>query len=214
MISYMHQEAGAFSIPAALEGIAEKLVRRHPHVFGGQGESLSSAEALSNWARIKVEQEGRRPRDSILDEVSRSLPPLDRAWKLQKKAARAGFDWPSAAGVLDKVREELEETAALIPPGRGEAAGPPSAGGEAANRDAAGRNQDALEDELGDLLFSSVNLCRFLGVEPSLALRRANAKFTRRFGHVEQSMKERGEAMTAENLSLMDRYWNEAKAAE
>ncbi|MDR2471289.1 MAG: nucleoside triphosphate pyrophosphohydrolase [Treponema sp.] len=212
MIAYMHQEAGAFSISEVLDGIAQKLIRRHPHVFGeGEAGPLSSAEVLSNWERIKVEREGRRPKNSILDGVSRSLPPLDRAWKLQKKAARAGFDWPDAAGALAKVREELEEAAALIPrdprsrpPQSPVGSAPPSGGAEG----------KALEGELGDLLFSVVNLCRFAGVEPSLALRRTNDKFTRRFGFVEQAMKERGEAMTAENLSIMDRYWNEAKAIE
>jgi tetrapyrrole methylase family protein/MazG family protein len=117
MISYMYEEAGAFAIADVLNGISEKLLRRHPHVFGkaenasvsegppGSGNVntspglLSSEDVLKNWARIKVEQEGRKPKDSVLDEVSRALPPLDRAFKLQKKAAKKGFDWPDVAGV-------------------------------------------------------------------------------------------------------------------
>jgi tetrapyrrole methylase family protein/MazG family protein len=195
MISYMHEEAGAFSVADVLNNVSEKLLRRHPHVFGAAAEplssALSSAEVLQNWARIKVEQEGRRPKDSVLDEVSRALPPLDRAFKLQKKAAKKGFDWPDLAGVTGKLREELaetEEAAATGPDGR-----------------------EALEGELGDLLFSTVNLCRYLNVEPSVALQRTNEKFTRRFKHVEKRMKENDKEMTAENLAVMDAYWEEAK---
>jgi tetrapyrrole methylase family protein/MazG family protein len=121
--------------------------------------------------------------------VSRGLPPLDRAWKLQKKAAKAGFDWPDLQGVLGKIEEELEETREAIRDGRGE----------------------RIEAELGDLLFSVVNLCRFLKVEPSLALQRTNGKFTERFKYVEKGMKETGREMKGENLSQMDALWEEAK---
>ncbi|MDR2184948.1 MAG: nucleoside triphosphate pyrophosphohydrolase [Treponema sp.] len=198
MIAYMHQEEGAFSIADALNRVSEKLIRRHPHVFG-EVKVKDSAEVLDNWAKIKVEKEGRRPRDSILDGVSRGLPPLDRAWKLQKKAAKAGFDWPDLGGVIAKVEEELAET--------GEAARAMQAQGAADTADAAA----AVEDELGDLLFSAVNLCRFLGVEPSVALQKTNVKFTSRFRHVEKRMKETGQEMKRENLAVMDRFWEEAK---
>jgi tetrapyrrole methylase family protein/MazG family protein len=192
MLSYMHEQKELFSVTGVLEGISEKLIRRHPHVFGTSGESgLTSAEVLQNWAKIKVEQEGRKPRDSILDEVRRGLPPLDRAWKLQKKAAKAGFDWPDAAGVIAKIKEELEEVKAAM----------------AADTSAIA----ALEGELGDLLFSVVNLCRFLDVEPSVALQRTNIKFTERFKYVEKRMKETGEEMSPKNLEIMDQYWNETK---
>jgi tetrapyrrole methylase family protein/MazG family protein len=195
MISYMYEEEGKFSVAGALEGISEKLIRRHPHVFAGLSVK-DSAEVLDNWAKIKVEQEGRKPKDSILDEVSRGLPPLDRAWKLQKKAAKAGFDWPGIEGVVSKVTEELKELSDAIASG---AAGTPSG---------------AVEEELGDLLFSVVNLCRHLHVEPSVALQRTNIKFTERFKYVEKRMKESGAGMKQENLGLMDSYWNEAKSAE
>jgi tetrapyrrole methylase family protein/MazG family protein len=192
MISCIHEEEGLFSAADVLEGICEKLVRRHPHVFTDAPETknLTSAEVLQNWARIKTEIEGRGSKDSILDEVGRGLPPLDRAWKLQKKAARAGFDWPDPAGVIAKIREELEEAEAVI---------------------AAGKKEAALEEELGDLLFSAVNLCRFFDIEPSVALQRTNIKFTERFRHVEKRMKENGLEMNARNLAVMDQYWNEAK---
>ena len=195
MISYMYQQEELFTVSDVLNDISEKLIRRHPHVFGelraeNQEGTLSSGMVLDNWARIKVEQEGRKPKDSVLDEVSRGLPPLDRAWKLQKKAAKQGFDWPNVKRALDKLKEELAEVEA--------AAEQPD-------------QTEGLEEELGDLLFSVVNVCRFYKTEPSLALQRTNAKFTARFGYVEKKMKECGESMEASNLELMDRFWNEAK---
>ena len=224
MLAYMYEQEGHFSVADSLEESCEKLIRRHPHVFGElssgasvvESESLknlSSDEALQNWVKIKVALEGRKPKDSLLDEVSRGLPPLDRAWKLQKKAAKVGFDWPDAAGVIEKIKEEMAEVEAAI-----------TAAKTAAK--AAGKNTDTdspapdnsktpeninLEGELGDLLFSVVNLCRFFNIEPSVALQRTNIKFTERFKHVEKRMKEAGTEMKAENLSVMDQYWNEAK---
>jgi tetrapyrrole methylase family protein/MazG family protein len=196
MISYMHQQEGTFTIEDVLRGIAEKLIRRHPHVFG-ETRVADSAEVLENWAKIKVEQEGRKPRDSVLDAVSRGLPPLDRAFKLQRKAARAGFDWPDLAGVTAKIREELAETEAAQDAAMG---APPKSGA-----------LESVEGELGDLLFSAVNLCRYLKVDPSVALQRTNAKFEKRFKYMEKKMKEGGREMSPENLALMDGYWEEAK---
>jgi tetrapyrrole methylase family protein/MazG family protein len=196
MMSYMHQQEGSFTIEEVLDGICDKLIRRHPHVFAGVSVA-NAAEALDNWARIKVEQEGRKPKDSVLDDVSRGLPPLDRAYKLQKKAAKAGFDWPDREGVIAKIEEELEEVR--------EAAGTPE--GERLEG-------ERLENELGDLLFSVVNLCRSFGVEPSLALQRTNITFERRFRHVEKRMKEAGAVMNGDNLAMMDALWEEAKREE
>jgi tetrapyrrole methylase family protein/MazG family protein len=195
MLSYMHEQDGCFTVSEVLTGITEKLIRRHPHVFGDL-KVRDSAEVLDNWTRIKVEQEGREPKDSVLDEVSRSLPPMDRAWKLQKKAAKSGFDWPDIQGVFGKLEEELgevEEAAAFA---------------DSARTDAAG---DAVEEELGDLLFSVVNLCRRLTVEPSAALQRANTKFIKRFTYMEKEMKKAGQEMKQENLPLMDGFWEAAK---
>ncbi|MDR0448294.1 MAG: nucleoside triphosphate pyrophosphohydrolase [Treponema sp.] len=202
MISYIHQQEGQFSVSEVLKDISEKLIRRHPHVFGGirtdnKKGTINSAKVLDNWARIKVEQEGRKPKDSVLDEVSRALPPLDRAWKLQKKAAKKGFDWPNYSGALEKLKEELAEVEAAAP--------------ECFSKQSGGQSVQ-LEEELGDLLFSAVNLCRFFNVVPSLALQRTNVKFTARFAHVEKKMKECGAVMETANLELMDRFWNEAKA--
>ncbi|GHT82131.1 nucleoside triphosphate pyrophosphohydrolase [Spirochaetia bacterium] len=193
MLSYMHEQEGLFSVADVLRGITEKLIRRHPHVFGEAGDPRSqvkdSAEVLDNWAKIKVEQEGRKPKDSLMDQVSQALPPLDRAYKLQKKAAKAGFDWPDIPGVMGKLAEELGEVSAAIGEG----------------------DREALEGELGDLLFSAVNLCRFLNVEPSVALQRTNAKFVHRFKHVEKRMKETNQEMKPGNLLAMDTFWEEAK---
>jgi tetrapyrrole methylase family protein/MazG family protein len=190
MISYMHEQAGLFPVSEVLDKLSEKLIRRHPHVFGAV-KADSSGEVLKNWARIKVEEEGRAPKDSVLDEVSRALPPLERAFKLQKKAAKHGFDWPDAEGVFAKTEEELGEVREAAPAG--------------------GRG---LEAELGDLLFSAVNLCRFFNVDPSAALQGANSKFTRRFRYVEERMKEAGEPMRPGGIELMDKFWDMAKARE
>jgi tetrapyrrole methylase family protein/MazG family protein len=187
MLSYMHEEKGLFPVSGVLQAVSEKLVRRHPHVFG-ETKVKDSTEVLNNWNKIKIEQEGRKPKDSVLDEVSTGLPPLDRAWKLQKKAAKAGFDWPNIEGVIEKIREELDEVL-----------------------EAEGFANERIEEELGDLLFSVVNLCRYCKVEPSVALHRTNSKFINRFKYVEKKMRETEQEMKQETLEIMDRYWNEAK---
>ena len=197
MISYMHEQENKFTVDDVLKGINEKLIRRHPHVFGDV-KVKDTAEILDNWAAIKV-QEGRKPKDSILDEVSSGMPPMDHAYKLQKKAAKVGFDWPDTEGVIDKINEELDEVKHAIysvPHGEGTLQKSGSC---------------YQEEELGDLLFSVINLCRFLKIEPSVALRRTNSKFIERFKYVEKKMKETGQEMKKENLEIMETYWNEAK---
>ena len=192
MLSYMHEEKASFSVADVLDGVSDKLIRRHPHVFGDV-QAKDSVEVLKQWARIKVEQEGRAPKDSVMDEVSSSLPPLDKAYKLQKKAAKRGFDWPDISGALKKVEEELTEVKDIIFSGQLD------------------EKRGELEMELGDLLFSVVNVCRFFKIEGSLALNRTNAKFIKRFKYVEQKMKEANEEMNQENLELMDKYWDEIR---
>jgi tetrapyrrole methylase family protein/MazG family protein len=200
MIAYMHEQEGKFTVAGVLEKINEKLIRRHPHVFGDVKVN-SVGEILDNWAKIKVNQEGRKPKDSILDEVSSGFPPMDRAYSLQKKAAKAGFDWPDAEGVTAKIKEELDEVQAAREASEKNARNEPEASPDLTN----------IEEELGDLLFSVINLCRFLKVEPSVALRRTNSKFVERFKYVEKKMKEAGHEMKKENLDIMDSFWNEAK---
>lgn len=195
MIAYMYEEEGAFGVADSLHDNADKLVRRHPHVFG-DSEASDSAAVLRQWADIKEKVEGKRRKDSLLDEVSRALPPLERAYRVQKKAAKVGFDWPAAEGVWAKAREELLEAEAAC---------------EAA---AAGGDREALEEELGDLLFSAINLSRYLGVDPAVALHRTVEKFSRRFRHVERRMAESGLPLAAEHFRHMDALWDEAKALE
>jgi tetrapyrrole methylase family protein/MazG family protein len=208
MIAYMHEEAERFKVSDALLGIAEKLVRRHPHVFGDT-EAADSAAVLRQWGEIKEKVEGRRKKDSLLDGIPRALPPLERAYKIQKKAAKVGFDWPKSGEVWAKAREELEEAEAAC---------------EAA---ALSGDKDGLEEEIGDLIYSAVNLSRWLEIDPTLALRRTVEKFERRFRHVEKRMAEAGEplvqmepsesrdgAAAAIRLAKMDGFWDEAKNSE
>lgn len=200
MISYVYEQQGDFSVKDSLNEVSDKLIRRHPHVFGetagfagpDSGARTDTAEkVLAQWDVIKRGVEGRKA-DSILDEVSKGMPALERAAKLQKKAAKAGFDWAELDDVWPKVDEELAELREAV------------VGGEA----------DRIEDELGDLLFAVVNISRHLKVDPGVALTRTNAKFTRRFRHVEKSMKEAGIPMDKTHLKEMDGFWDEAKRAE
>ena len=191
-MAYMFEQDGSFSVSDVLEGVSDKLVRRHPHVFGEASDADTPDKVIAQWKEIKVTKEGKKPKDSLLDEVSHALPPLDRAYKIQKKAAKVGFDWKKVEDVWAKVREETEEAAAACKT----------------------QNQDELEDELGDLLFSIVNVSRFLGVDPSVALSRTIAKFTRRFKEVERLLKERGLKPGPEHFTLMDELWNRIKDEE
>lgn len=196
----MAEEDGRFDFGGVVEAICDKMVRRHPHVFGD--ESRPSADAqLQAWEALKAEErqakrrrrgETERP-SSALDGVSVTLPGLPRAVKLQTRAARVGFDWPTPAGALDKLREELAEVEAEI-----NAESP----------------HERLEDEAGDLLFVCANLCRHLKVDPEAALRRANAKFARRFRRVETLLAERGSAMPGSDLATMEAAWDQAKSEE
>lgn len=191
MIAHMYEERGLFTVADSLDSISDKLIRRHPHVFGDSEASTPDA-VIRQWNQIKETVEGRRPKDSVLDEVSRALPPLERAYKLQKKAAKAGFDWTDVRDVFAKLREEIAET-------------------EEARGDG---DREALEAEIGDILFSAVNLSRALGVDPSVALHGAVERFSRRFRHVEKGMAREGLALSADNMARMDELWDEAKAGE
>lgn len=233
MVAYMHEEAGDFGVAGSLALIAEKLVRRHPHVFG-DAKADTSEKVLAQWAEIKEKVEGRPRKDSLLDEVSKALPTLERAWKLQKKAAKAGFDWPDTAGPWAKAHEELDEiheavlaaeadaarrlaakaAAAAVRPAPAAMAGVDLAATATAAVDADEGPDPLLEEEIGDLIFSIVNISRAHGVDPSLALARANEKFTRRFRHVERRMAEKGLEMKPGALATMDAFWEEAKALE
>lgn len=207
MIAYMYEQKGEFSLANVLNDISDKVVRRHPHVWPeseGQkaalkGGAKTADDVLVQWDAIKNGVEGRAGTESVLDEVSAGLPPLMRACKLQKKAAKKGFDWTDIASVKGKVLEELDEV-------QGAAAKDAAAGLEKASAE--------TEEELGDLLFSVVNLARHLKVDPTLAMERANEKFYRRFSYVEKKMAEAGLEMNPATMKEMDSFWDEAKSCE
>ncbi|MBU2582064.1 MAG: nucleoside triphosphate pyrophosphohydrolase [Alphaproteobacteria bacterium] len=205
----MAQEQGAFDFGDVADGITRKMIRRHPHVFGTPEERAAGAQA-GFWARIKAAekaekaaqraaagaQEVREGAGSALDDVPIAMPALVRAVKLQDKAAKVGFDWPSLAPVLDKLGEELGELSAVV------------VGSDAED----GRDRQAkIEEEFGDLLFTMANVARHLKLDPEAALRAANHKFQRRFGHIETRLAEDGRTPADSNLDEMDRLWNEAK---
>ncbi len=187
--SRMAEEAGVFSFADVVEGIVEKMIRRHPHVFAD--EAVADAEAQTRaWEELKArERQAKGQHHSLLDGVTLGLPALSRAQKLQKRAARAGFDWIEASGVLDKISEELEEVRAEIDTG----------------------DQSALQAEIGYLLFACVNLARHAGVDPESALRMTNEKFERRFRYIEQEVSAQGKAIEQCSLEDMDVLWNMAK---
>jgi tetrapyrrole methylase family protein / MazG family protein len=200
MLAVIYAEQGSFSMADALDTTSEKLVRRHPHVFGDSDADTSEA-VLKQWNDIKENQEGRRKKDSVLDTVSKSLPPLERSYKLQKAAAKAGFDWPDHQGPWDKLEEELLESRQACAAIEAKAA---TGADDSAER-------AMLEDEIGDLLFSVVNVARKHKVDPAIAMHRAVEKFSSRFRHVEKRMAAAGEKMEAGKLAMMDAYWEEAK---
>jgi MazG family protein len=183
-------ETGMFDLDAVATNITEKLIRRHPHVFG-ESNADNSAAVLVQWDAIKQQEKGNAPKP-YLHGITQGLPALMRSQKLQKKAAKVGFDWPDIAPVFGKIREEASELEEVV------------ASGDAA----------ALQHELGDLLFSVVNLARKLGVDAESALAATNDRFTRRFDAVEQQILAQGKALTDATLAEMDAAWDEAKRNE
>lgn len=188
----MGAEAGYFDFASVTKAIADKMVDRHPHVFGDESRDKSAEQQTADWEKIKAAERAKKAQQGALDGVAVGLPALLRAYKLQKRAARVGFDWPETAQVLDKIAEEARELVEA--------------------RDSL--PQDKVEEEMGDLLFVMANLARHLEVEPEAALRRANAKFTRRFKSIEAELAARGKAPTDSTLEEMDALWDAAKVAE
>jgi ATP diphosphatase len=200
----MAEEQGLFAFPDVVRAITEKLIRRHPHVFGS-ARDLTPEAVKGLWDEIKAEERRAKaaerarlglevpPEGGVLQGVPPALPGLARALKLQEKAAKVGFDWNDVGAVLDKIVEEAREIAEA-----------------AAKKD----NRAAVADEVGDLLFAVVNLARHLGVEPEAALRGTNAKFERRFAAIEQGLAARGSSPKEASLEEMDALWNEAKRRE
>jgi MazG family protein len=189
----MAAEQRLFTIEDALDAINRKLVRRHPHVFGE--ESARTPDDVKRiWGEVKAAEKEAKGKaktgaNGLMDGVPRAMPALVEAQQLTSRAAAAGFDWENAEQVLDKLDEELSEL-------------------ETARRSA---SHDAIEDELGDLLFVVVNLARFVKVDPEQALRRTNAKFRARFGYIERALAERGKTLADSNIVEMEELWQQAK---
>ncbi|MGN0459740.1 MAG: nucleoside triphosphate pyrophosphohydrolase [Ruminococcus sp.] len=186
--SEMESEKGSFDINDVCDGVCKKLIVRHPHIFADV-KADTTDEVLSNWDKIKMQTKSQKTQSDAMDSVSKSLPSLMRSEKLQKKAAKVGFDWPDVNGALQKVEEETQELQKAIEEG----------------------DKKGMEEELGDLLFSVVNVSRFLKVDSEEALYHACDKFTSRFRKVEALAKERNIAMDSAPLSLLDSLWDEVK---
>ena len=191
LIAWMKEQEGAFTVAEVLQGICEKLLRRHPHVFGNSS-ARSVAEVLEQWEAIKTDEKGPGRQPSALDGLPGSLPPLERALALQQKAAKTGFDWPEAAPVWEKLEEEMAELREAVATGE----------------------HGKIENEIGDLLFTVVNLSRLLKMDPGLALRGSNAKFERRFRQLEAKLWESGTEPAQAGLARMDALWNQIKEEE
>jgi MazG family protein len=186
------EEAGAFDITAAIDTVATKLVRRHPHVFGDSAKAQSAGEVLGRWEELKRDERaasGSAPK-RLLQGVPKTLPGLLRAYEYGSRAATAGFDWTKASDVLAKIREEVDEIEQAV---------------------AAESGADRIEEEIGDLLLAMASLSRKLGVEPENALRRANDKFAARFTEMERRFAERGESMKDAGLEALEREWAAVK---
>jgi MazG family protein len=192
--SQMAVERGAFSVAEVATRVADKMVRRHPHVFGGETADDPDT-VLRNWEAIKAAERAAKGKgdESMLDSVSRSIPAVMEALQMTTKAGRVGFDWPDAGGALEKLDEETAELRSAI---------------------ADGGDHALLQEEVGDLLFVAVNVARLLGVDPEAALKAANRKFRRRFRHVEDALRAEGRKPADATLAEMDSLWDEAKRNE
>jgi len=187
--SQVAAEAGAFTIEDVIENIVRKLIGRHPHVFGDM-ELESSQDVLHAWESFKQKQKPKRR--SVLEEIPKGLPALPQSNLMQKRAANVGFEWPAISNVLDKVEEELRELRDVTESGE----------------------KDQQREELGDIFFALVSVARHLKIDPEEALRRANRKFAGRFGQVEATVNERGQALRDLSPSELDALWNQVKSAE
>ncbi len=188
MISVIHEEVSLFTTLQVISEINTKLIRRHPHVFDNI-QLHNSDEVIRQWESIKQNVEKKDKPGSILSSVPKGISPYERAYLLQKKAAKNGFDWKDPSDVFSKVTEEIGELEKS-------------------------KNIAERQEEIGDLIFSMINLCRLYKIDPSLALHRTNDKFVSRFSWVEKRMNETGNAFPSDNLELMDSFWNEKKERE
>lgn len=186
--SVIAEEEGDFIISDVIQGLADKLIYRHPHVFGNT-EAKDSSEVIVNWDRLKNGEQGKKQRQSIADGIPAGMPALLYALKIQTRAQRAGFDWDDAFGVIEKIREETGELEAAV-----------SAG-----------DLEAAADEIGDLVFSAVNLARKLGVDPETAVRKVNRRFAERFANIEDAARRRGISVAEMPMEEKESIWQKAK---
>ncbi|MDB2707838.1 nucleoside triphosphate pyrophosphohydrolase [Amylibacter sp.] len=185
-------EDGHFSFESVVKNVSDKMIRRHPHVFGDKKQYKSSDQQIRDWEKIKEQERSKNTPSKTLDGIAGNLPALTYATKLQKRAARVGFDWPDISGVTDKISEEIDEL------------------NEARNE----LSLDAQEEEYGDLMFVMVNFARHLKIDPEKALRGANKKFKKRFEQVEKELALIGKTPNQSDLSEMDNLWNIVKQKE
>jgi MazG family protein len=205
----MAKEEGLFAIDDVIDALSNKLVSRHPHVFGDV-EAKDSQQVLRNWEALKKEEKKHRApeNEAYLDSVSSKMPALIEAGKISSKAAHVGFDWPEIGGLFEKLEEEtreLQEHVQALPSG--------SLNSEGRSRISAGMHEK-LEDEVGDLFFVLVNIARYLNVDPESALRRTNRKFRRRFGWLEERLRAEGKGLEQATLEEMENLWQQAKTHE
>ncbi len=185
----MGEETGHFDFDVICDGLTQKMINRHPHVFDAK-ENLNAAQQTIHWEMMKANERAKKAEhapSSLLDDVALALPALMRAEKLQKRAARSGFDWPNLDGVLDKIIEEAAEVKTAYESG----------------------HKESIEDEIGDLIFAVTNLARKMDIDPELALRRTNIKFTQRFQYIESQA---GDTLSSLDLNAMEALWQAAKA--
>ena len=215
MISYMYEQENHFSVSDVLNELTEKLIRRHPHVFPeSEGKSVANGtvstgeEVLAQWDVIKEKLESRNSNGLTLDTVPKSFPPLLRAFKMQKKAAKKGFDWDNAKNAKEKLFEELSEVEDVLQHKALQTKTEAFTVNASLEQNSA---QLCLEEEIGDAFFALVNYARHLAVNPVIALERANEKFYKRFSYVEEQCKKNGIPMDSAHLKEEDAFWNEAK---
>src|SRR5215813_3537712 len=195
------RESGRFDIDTVIDQISDKLVRRHPHVFGNESASTPE-EVIKNWEAIKAQEKAQKLKNrtteqrSLLEGIPSKLPAIHEAHQISSRAARVGFDWPDIEGVFDKLQEEVRELKEVI-----------SAGGD-------DKQREKLEDEIGDMLFVMVNIARYLKIDSESALKRANRKFKTRFKFMEKQLAEQGKTLDKTSLAEMEALWQKAKSEQ
>ena len=187
-LARIYEERGHFNLASVAEHLREKLVRRHPHVFGNETASTPE-EVLQNWEARKARERGHQTLKSRLQNLPKHLPALAEAWLIQRRAAQVGFDWPDIQGAIEKVEEEWREFKSILNDG----------------------NPTEIEEEFGDVIFSLINVARKKNINPEIALKRMNKKFIRRFSYIEQTLARQNRSPEALDLDDLDRLWEEAK---